>query len=44
MCHVWSYSFGIEMNIGMKDFDMKTSEILIFLPLKNNSLTMELNF
>ena len=32
------------MNIGMNNFDIKTSEILIFLALRNNSVTMGLNF
>ena len=44
MCHLLSYSFGIENTIRMKVFDMKTVETLIFLPLKNNLMTMELNF
>ena len=36
MCRIYSYSF--------RHFDIKTSEILSFLPLKNNPVTIGLKF
>ena len=39
MGRIWSYSF----RHFEKKIDIKTSEMLSFLPLENNSVTMERN-
>ena len=41
MCCIYSYSFR---HFEIINCDIKTSKMLIFLPLKNNSVTIGLHF